>query len=623
MAIFKYDFRVLLAFGHDLFVGLISFILAIALRFSLTPYNFLDKTPSIWTKVSIVIFIQASIFILFGLYRGVWRFSSTHDLKQIIKASILTTITVFLTFHLTNNIQGFPRSSFFIYCCLLILSTGGGRFIYRIIKESKQSLHGDHTLIIGAGNAGEQLIRDIKRCHHTKYKVLGFIDDNTRLKGRSIHGLRVIGQCSNLPEIAKRFSITKVFIAIPSATSADLRRIITICESVDNLQVKILPSVADIIDGNVNVSALREVKLDDLLGRDPIELDLNSIGKMLTDKTVLISGAGGSIGSELAEQVCKFKPNHLILLDISEYFLYEIDRQLKQKFSDISIIPIVADIRSTQRIRSLLKKYSPHIIYHAAAYKQVPLMETNHIEAYETNIMGTFNLAQEAISAKVERFVMVSTDKAVNPTSIMGATKRIAEMICQEMSCSQTKFTNVRFGNVLGSNGSVIPLFEEQIKNGGPVTVTHKEITRYFMSIPEAAQLILQAGSMGYGGEIFILDMGEPIKIYDLAVKMIYLCGLKPFDDIDIKITGLRPGEKLYEELLADEENTLKTPHPSVRVACARNVPDKLIKQIKQTQTKLYEMDQKEIQIMLKEIVTEYTPDFKNYDSNTTSIPFQ
>jgi FlaA1/EpsC-like NDP-sugar epimerase len=622
MKMFNYNAKFFLAFFHDVVMGVVSFLAALALRYSITQYNFIEKIPALETKLILIVIIQAVVFTFFGLYRGVWRFSSTHDLKQIIKASAITTLLTTLVFHLTNNMELIPRTSLIMHFCLLVLSIGGGRFIYRMYKESQLNHEGENTIIIGAGNAAEQLIRDIKRYYSNSYKVIGLLDDDHHLKGRSIHGHRVFGQTNLLPSLAKDLNIVKVFIAIPSATSADLRRIVTICESINNLDVKILPNVEDIINGKVTVSSLRQIKLDDLLGRDPIQLDLNSIGKMLTDKTILVSGAGGSIGSELAGQVAKFNPRRMIILDVSEFLLYEINRKLTALFPDLDIVPIVADIKNRKRIAMVMHKYMPEIIYHAAAYKQVPLMETNHAEAFETNVLGTWNLAKVAKEAKVKRFVMVSTDKAVNPTNIMGATKRIAEMICQELSDSKTKFTNVRFGNVLGSNGSVIPLFEEQIHNGGPVTVTHKDITRYFMSIPEAAQLILQAGSMGYGGEIFVLDMGDPIKIYDLAVNMIRLSGLKPFEDIDIKITGLRPGEKLYEELLADDENTLKTPHPSVRVACARNVPKDLIKQISNISQEMYNMTSKELKLRIKECVTEYSPDLKE-SSNTGSITIQ
>lgn len=612
MTMFRYNSKFFMAFFHDIAMGILSFIVSLALRHSVTQYNFLERIPDLGIKIAIIVAIQSVVFTFFGLYRGVWKFSSTHDLKQIIKAAAVTTALMTILFYLTNNMLLIPRSSLIMHFCLLVLSIGGGRFLYRMYKESKFKVIGDNTIIIGAGNAGEQLIRDINRYYNDKYKIVGLLDDAKNLKGRSIHGIRVMGKVSQLTKIAKEIKISKIFIAIPSATSADLRRIVTICESIEGADVKILPSVEDVIDGHINVSSLRKVKLNDLLGRDPIQLDLNSIGKMLTNKTIMVSGAGGSIGSELALQVSKFNPSKLIILDISEYLLYESDRKLRGKFPELEIIPIVADIKNEKRIYSILSKYNVDHIYHAAAYKQVPLMEENAVEAVDTNIMGTYVLAKAAKAAKVKRFVMVSSDKAVNPTSVMGATKRIAEMICQELSDSNTKFTNVRFGNVLGSNGSVIPLFEEQIANGGPVTVTHKDIVRYFMSISEAAQLILQAGSMGYGGEIFVLDMGEPVKIYDLAKKMITLSGLKPFDDIDIKVIGLRTGEKLYEELLATEENTMQTPHPSVRVACARNIPENTIQGALEVVKKSQNLTDNEIKILLKEYLSDYQPQFNS-----------
>lgn len=622
MGLFKYNYRITLAFLHDIFWGAISFLVALALRYSVTQHNFIEHIPKLEQKFLIVVSCQALVFTFLGLYRGVWRFSSTHDLKQIIKASFLTTLLVTALLFASDNMSLIPRTSLAIYFCFLILSTGGGRFVYRLYKESFKRGKGNETLIIGAGAGAEQLIRDIKRNSYYKYKIIGLLDDNLHLKGRAIHGIKVIGTTKCLEKLPQRNSIKHVFIAIPSASSADLRRIVMTCKALKNAEVKTLPSMQDIINGRVNISSLRQVELEDLLGREPIELDLNSIGKMLTAKSILITGAGGSIGSELSLQVSKFAPSQLILLDISEFQLYEIERKLRGQFKGLKIVPIVADIRDQKRLNSIFKKLKIDIVYHAAAYKQVPLMEHNYQEAVLTNIKGTLNLANTAIQHNVSRFVMVSTDKAVNPTNVMGASKRIAEMVCQELSQNKTRFTTVRFGNVLGSRGSVIPLFEEQIKNGGPVTVTHKDITRYFMSIPEASQLILQAGSMGFGGEIFILEMGEPVKIYELAVQMISLTGLKPFEDIDIKITGLRPGEKLYEELLADEENTLKTPHPSVRVACARTVSPDLLKKIEALIESVYDTPANEYKMLLKDCVAEYTPDLKVKDPNS-SVTFQ
>ncbi len=620
MKLMKYNYQIFLAFLHDLFMGFASFLIAVALRYSLTDYNVIDRLPNLHIKLLIIATVQCLVFISFGLYRGMWRFSSTHDLKQIIKASFLTVSLSTFIFYTTDNMLMIPRSSLFIYFCLLILSTGGGRFIYRILKESKSYKNGKRTVILGAGEACDQLVRDIKRYYNKNINIIGILDDSFHLKGRTIHGIKVLGQISDLNKVAKEKNISQVYIAIPSATSSELRRIVTYCESIPKVDVKVLPNTKDIIDGKVNLSSLRKVKLDDLLGRDPKQLDLNSIGKMLTNKTILVTGAGGSIGSELANQICKFKPNKIILLDISEYFIYEIERKLKSKYPELEIIPIIADIRNPIRLSEVFNKHQIDNVYHAAAYKHVPLMESNAVEAILTNVNGTYTLAKAAKKAKVKRFVMVSTDKAVNPTNVMGTTKRIAEMICQELSDDKTKFTNVRFGNVLGSNGSVIPLFEEQIKNGGPVTVTHKDVIRYFMSISEAAQLILQAGSMGYGGEIFILDMGDPIRIYDLAQKMIKLSGLTPNEDIEIKVVGLRPGEKLFEELLANDENTTETPHPSVRVACAREIPEDFLSVVDNIIDKSQVLNPREIKILLQTCVEEYVPDFKEEKSLKSDI---
>lgn len=619
MGILKNNYKLLLVLIHDLCVGFLSFVLALAFRFSLTDHNWITHIPSLNEKILIILVVQTIIFTSLGLYRGVWRFSSTHDLKQVIKASALTSCTVWIAFFFSNNLEFVPRSSIVMQFCFLILGTGGGRFAYRLYKESSSSVRGKETLIIGAGVAAEELIRDIKRYYPEKFKLVGLLDDDIRLKGRSIHGIKVLGPTTDIKKFSES-NLKQIFIAIPTAKPAEIRRIVFLCKSLQKVEIKTLPNIEDIINGKIKTSNLREVKLDDLLGRDPIQLDLNSIGKQLTNKTVLITGAGGSIGSELATQVARFNPSKLIVLDVCEFFLYEVERKLKKQFPTINIVPYVADVKNEPRLHSVFTKDKVDIIYHAAAYKQVPLMERNYQEAVLTNVQGTLILAKSALKYKVKRFVMVSTDKAVNPTNVMGATKRIAEMICQELSSSETKFTNVRFGNVLGSNGSVIPLFEEQIKAGGPLTLTHKDITRYFMSIPEAGQLILQAGSMGYGGEIFILDMGEPIKIYDLALQMISLSGLKPFEDIEVKITGLRPGEKLYEELLADEESTLKTPHPSVRVACARKVPGDLFEKISELLSSLYTLEEDEFKLLLKKVVLEYTPEIKGQGHESLTI---
>lgn len=621
MTIFKTNYKIYLAFLHDLAFTFMAFILSIALRFSLTNYNFLTKIPNLGLKVLVVLLVQQFLFITFGLYQGLWRFSSTHDLKQLIKASFLSALTSYIIISISFEENGIPRTSIFLYFCLSILFCGGGRFLYRLFKESKYTNDGARTLIVGAGNAAEQIIRDSKRQFDNSFEIVGLVDDTKDKQRRTIHGIKVLGDTYEIPRIVKEKNVKQVFIAIPSASSSDIRRIVTICNEVSGITVKTLPSVQDIIDGKVSVSSLRKVNPEDLLGRDPVSLDMDAIGKMITDKNILISGAGGSIGSELSKQILKFQPKNLLLLDNSEFHIYELERKIKALgHKNTNIHTIVADIRNKERLDYIFNNNDIDTVYHAAALKQVPLMESDPTESIETNIFGTKNLANVAIENHVKRFVMISTDKAVNPTNVMGTTKRIAEMICQDLSSTKTKFTAVRFGNVLGSNGSVIPLFEEQIKNGGPVTVTHKDITRYFMSISEAAQLVLQAGSMGKGGEIFVLDMGEPIKIYEFAKQMIKLSGFEPLKDIDIKIVGLRAGEKLYEELLADEENTMETPHPSVRVACARKVADNLSDYLNELKNNLYNMNKKEIKLLLKECVVEYSPDLKEEISSEYRI---
>lgn len=617
MSYIKTNYKIWLAFLHDIFMSTAAFLIALALRYSITEYNFFERIPNLPEKLLILLVVQLAFFIYFGLYRGIWRFSSTHDLKQLIKASFCTTIFTYIAFELTNNREMIPRSSLFIYFNLLVLMSGGGRFLYRIYKESIKKNIEANALIIGAGNAAEKLIRDFQKQQTTNYNIVGLIDDDKLKKNRTIHGKKVIGNIEQISQICIKHNIKKVFIAIPSAYSIEMRRIINECNKIPNIDVKTLPSVHDIIDGKVSVSALRNVDPIDLLGRKPADLDIETIGKMLTNKTILLSGAGGSIGSELARQIIKFSPKKVILVDVSEFFLYEISRELQKYNTTTQLISKVACVKNRQRMDKIFMSENIDIIYHAAAYKQVPLMEDNPSESIETNIFGTKNLAEMAVKYKVKNFVMISTDKAVNPTNVMGTTKRIAEMVCQNISKQSncTKFTTVRFGNVLGSNGSVIPLFKEQIKEGGPVTVTHKEITRFFMSIQEAAQLVLQAGSMGNGGEIFVLDMGEPIKIFEFAKQMIRLSGYEPFVDIDIEITGLRPGEKLYEELLANNENTLSTPHSSIRVACSRDVAENLDSKLSSLKDSLFNLSNNEIKLLLQNCVSEYTPDLERPSS--------
>jgi FlaA1/EpsC-like NDP-sugar epimerase len=428
---------------------------------------------------------------------------------------------------------------------------------------------GPRTLIVGAGEAGHQLLQEIRKSPRANYSVVGFVDDDPLKNGMNLGGIKVMGTTRQLSQLAKDLGIEKVIIAIPSARGKDIRAIIRRCKMAD-VRFKILPGLSDLISGKVEVSHIKDVEIDDLLGREPAVLDDKAISGYLAGKRVLVTGAGGSIGSEICRQVARYSPRKIVLLDSAETPLFHIERELAARHPELMLVPLIADVRDRERVESLFDEFMPEVVFHAAAYKHVPMMEYNPIEAVSNNIGGSKNLADLANRVGVHNFVMISTDKAVNPTNVMGASKRAAECYIQSISRhSMTKFTTVRFGNVLGSNGSVIPMFKEQIRNGGPLTVTDPEVERYFMTIPEASQLVLQAGCLGQGGDIFLLDMGEPLQILELAEELIRLSGLEPYEDIDITFTGLRPGEKLYEELLIDGENILATTHEKIKVLAA------------------------------------------------------
>jgi FlaA1/EpsC-like NDP-sugar epimerase len=453
---------------------------------------------------------------------------------------------------------------------------GGDRILYRAWKERNirtlGGVYGQPVIVLGAGDTAVALLKDL--AHSKEWRVIGILDDDPLKRGRQILGATVLGHISDLPAVCGRFGVAHAIIAMPSTSHQVRRRIVELSQRA-GVKVLTVPSFDDLISGKVTVSQIRNVDVDDLLGRDPVTLDNLGLAQLLEQKTVLVTGAGGSIGSELCRQIAKFRPSRLVLFELSEFALYQTEQEFRRALPELPIVCVVGDTKSRDRVHQVLAKYRPHVVIHAAAYKHVPLMEEeNAWEAVRNNVFGTYVLASEAIAQAVESFVLISTDKAVNPVNIMGASKRLAEMVCQALQPrGSTRIIMVRFGNVLGSAGSVIPKFREQIAAGGPVTVTHDHITRYFMSIPEAAQLVLQAGSMGRGGEIFVLDMGEPVRIVDLAKDMIRLSGFSE-EEIKITIIGLRPGEKLYEEVLADGEQTLPTPHPKLRIARARQVAD-------------------------------------------------
>jgi FlaA1/EpsC-like NDP-sugar epimerase len=494
---------------------------------------------------------------------------------------------------------------------------GGSRFAYRAWKEHQlygTSLkQGAPVIILGAGEAAVALVKDLARS--TQWRVVGLLDDDKSMLGREVHGIKVHGAINNLAAIYAHLQVKHVIVAMPSVHHLERRLAIELANSL-GLEVLTVPAIDDLMSGKVSVSQIRRVDVEDLLGRDTVTLDSTGLQHLIAHHAVLVSGAGGSIGSELCRQIVKYKPSTLVCLDISEFALYQLEQELTLQNAAIKLVFLTGDVKNSQRVKDLLAQYKPAVVFHAAAYKHVPLMENGNVwEALSNNVIGTHVLAQACKDGGVAKFVLISTDKAVNPTNVMGASKRLAEMVCQglqdqinkDRSKSTTKFVIVRFGNVLGSSGSVIPKFREQIASGGPVTITHPEITRYFMSIPEATQLVMQAGMMGKGGEILVLDMGEPVKIAELAKDMIRLSGLQ-LDDIKIEYVGLRPGEKLYEELLANDEHTLPTPHEKLRIATARPVDaiwlKKLLKWINSTQS----TNEKLIKNELKFWVEEYNP---------------
>ena len=530
--------------------------------------------------------VKIIVFGFFRQYRGWWRYVGISDLLGILRASFVSTgiIVVLWFFIIGTNI--IPRNSLFqpltevsqgifmadMFGTLLLLS--GLRMVIRLYYEEFRTVESGRLkrlLIVGAGNAGEALLREIHRMHVAEYEVVGFVDDDPGKRGIFIHDLPLLGNVEELPKICESRNIEEIAIAIPSATHQQLRRVIQVCEGA-KIRFRTVPSITDIASGKFRVSQIRDVDINDLLGREVIQLDLDLIEAFLRDKIILVTGAGGSIGSEMSRQVCNFRPKLLLLIEQAENPLFEVERILKREFPDTAMEAVICNITDEIRVDGIFKRFKPEVVIHAAAHKHVPLMEINPGEAIKNNVIGTKVVANTADKYGITNFVMISTDKAVNPTSLMGSSKRIAEMYIQDLNkTSKTHFVTVRFGNVLGSNGSVVPIFKKQIAQGGPVTVTHPEMKRYFMTIPEASQLVLQAATMGKGGEIFVLDMGEPVKIVDLARELIILSGFKPGEDIEIAYTGKRPGEKLFEELSIKGEDMQNTRHPKIGIW--KNIP--------------------------------------------------
>jgi len=597
-----------LAILHDLAMIPSAWLAAYWLRFNLGAI----PDPHVRAGLEallVVVVIQGIAFRFFGLYRGVWRFASLPDLIRIMKAILVGALCSGVVLFLTTRLEGIPRSVFPLYILLLVVLLGGSRMLVRWSKDRRiYRGGGKRVLIVGAGRAAELLVRDLLRPRDEVYEPVGFVDDSPRKQGMEIHGVRVLGACDEITDFVERLDVDLVVLAIPSANAAQMQRLVGLCNKA-GVPFRTLPPMEQLMAGQVTLNQLREVSIDDLLGREPVSLDWQSIVSGLRGKRVLVTGAGGSIGSELCRQIAKLKPAQITLVDNSEFNLYAIEAELRRRFAGLKITQSLASVVDRPAMERLIKKIRPEVIFHAAAYKQVPMLEELIREAVQNNILGTKQMAELADQYGCEAFVMISTDKAVNPANVMGASKRAAEIFCQNLDRrSSTRFITVRFGNVLGSAGSVVPLFNQQIKAGGPVTVTHREITRYFMTIPESCQLILQASVMGRGGEIFVLDMGEPIKIAFLAEQMIRLSGKVPGEDIEIVYTGLRPGEKLFEELFHEKEALQSTRHSKILLARYRKVEWEYLNQVMvQMQDACADYDEARLQNFMKDLVPEWS----------------
>jgi FlaA1/EpsC-like NDP-sugar epimerase len=610
--------------AHDLAAVVAAWWLAYLFRFNFDiPPSHLSTLLSIlpWAVLS-----QFASFQLFGLYRGHWKYASLPDLRRILLAILFGIAAIPLGLFLLQLQGTVPRSVLLLDPILLLLIMGGSRLGYRLWREGHlfnfKSKQGKPVLVLGAGDTGASLVKELSKSK--EWRVVGFLDDHPQKHHKLLHGFTVLGRIDQLPALAEKLGVSNAIIAMPSATPANRRRALELCTEA-SIKALVVPTYDDLISGKVTIAQIREVELDDLLGRNPVALNNEGLNSLLTGKTVLVTGAGGSIGSELCRQIVRFEPALLVLFELNELALYTMEQEFRSSYPNIAASFVIGDIKHPARLKQIFKQFRPAVVFHAAAYKHVPLMEQeNAWQAVQNNVLGTHCLAQASIEYGVEKFVLISTDKAVNPTNVMGASKRLAEMVCQsqqqsmlsthnsnpEVKKSSTHFAAVRFGNVLGSTGSVIPKFREQIANGGPVTVTHPEITRYFMSIPEAAQLVLQAGFMSgntSSSEIFLLDMGEPVKIVDLARDLIRLSGFSE-EDIKIVYSGLREGEKLYEELWADGESTLSTSHPKLRIVQPRTVDAEWLARVMLWLKEHAVLSDLEVRQGLMRWVPEYTP---------------
>jgi FlaA1/EpsC-like NDP-sugar epimerase len=592
----------------DISIVPLAWFLAYCFRFNFAtmPTSVLFEAAAVF---SCVFPIQVFSYWFFGLHRSIWRYASMTDLLRIVKASIMSVCLLAAVLFMLGDLSSVPRSILPLYLILLVILQIAPRVFYRWLFDRKLTMtkHGKKALIVGAGRGGESIIRDMLRSHSFQYHPVAVVDDDLAKQGQEIHGVRVVGKVSDVADAALRYQVDMIIIAIPAATSPQIRAILELIKTL-SIPVRILPGLEDLVSGRVDIDSLREVKIEDLLGRDVVHLANEAARFQMHNKTVLVSGGGGSIGSELCAQIATYYPDCLIVVDNSEFNLYKLNLELSQRFPQLNISQCLVNVADKPMLKQVFEQYQPNIVFHAAAYKHVPMLESQLQVAIKNNIIGTQNIADLSDEYQAEKFVLVSTDKAVNPTNIMGTTKRSAEIYCQAYnSHSKTKFISVRFGNVLGSVGSVVPLFEKQLKAGGPLTVTHPDMTRFFMTIPEAASLILQAFVIGGGGEIFVLDMGESVRIQDLAKRMIELAGKTPNEDIMIEYTGLRAGEKLYEELFYDAETLIPTGNKKISQALASCMSYEEVQRIyAEIQVATLEQDERVLSVCLAQLVPCY-----------------
>lgn len=596
----------------DIMAISLSFILSFAIRFD---GNFIENVQAaeyfntFTQNILTIILIKIVIFYAFKMYDSLWRYASIEELVQTLTASFVAT-TGFVSYFVIMQLH-LPRSIYVLTLILDIILIGSIRFSYRAFRKIKNnrivnSINCKRVMVVGAGQAGALVIKELKNHDELCSKPVVVVDDDDTKLGKTINGVPVLGDRYHIKKLVERKKIDEIIIAMPSASKSEIREVVEEC-SRTKCKLRIVPGMFELIDGKVSIKEIRDVDIEDLLGRESVKVDVEEMSYYLKSKVVLVTGGGGSIGSELCRQIATFEPKKLIILDIYENNAYDIQNELRRNYPELNMDVLIASIRDRKRLEEIFAKYNPNVVFHAAAHKHVPLMETSPQEAIKNNVFGTLNVAECADMYKAEKFVLISTDKAVNPTNVMGATKRMAEMVVQTMSKkSDTEFVAVRFGNVLGSNGSVIPLFKNQISSGGPVTVTHSEVTRYFMTIPEAVQLVIQAGAMAQGGEIFVLDMGEPVKIVDLAENLIRLSGFEPYKDIDIQFVGLRPGEKLYEELLMDEEGLTETKHNKIFIGRPLNIDYKVLMAQLTTLRELINSDREDLMSQIEHMVPTY-----------------